>query len=506
MIGRTERKMLSLALNTKIKIQCIRSTACIRFLCCGLGTLIIFSLAQAAELPKVTHYSLSLHFLPKMEKIAATAEMSIENTTSVEIKEISLLLYRLLEVESVTDQRQSPLPFAQDVVKFSDESNLQVNQVNIHLGEALSPGKTSIVRLTYKGAIFGYPEVMMYVRDRIDEDYSLIRPDAFSYPMLCHPSWESLMEAYRSRFTYDIEATAPKGYTIACGGVLRKQITEGDSQMFYFQNRIPTWRIDIAMAKFAVIEDKQNRLVVYCLSGDENGAENVMKAMERSLNLFSESFGGLNDFQGFTIIEVPDGWGSQAGDYYIVQTAAAFKDPNKLSEVYHEIAHMWNVRARPPLDRSRWFDEAFASYFEGLAIQAFEGENAFQAYMERRRDRFIRSAAEDQKNYETPIAEYWKEEIGQNSYTKGAWSLYILHHLIGDDAFEGTIKALRSEFSRRPAGFEDFVKIAESVSGKNLGKYFDDWIFGSESSRLLVEKMSVDDILKRYNSEGRFLN
>jgi hypothetical protein len=491
--------MLSSELTTKRKIQRVLSTAGIRLSRCGLGALILVCLTQAAELPKVTHYSLSLHFLPKEGKIAATAEMTVENTTSVEIKDISLLLYRLLEAESVTDKQGTPLPFTQDVVKFSDEPSLQVNQVKIHLGGGLAPGKASIVRLTYSGGIFGYPEVMMYVRDRIDENYSLVRPDAFSYPMLCNPSWESLMEAYRSRFTYDIEATGPKGYTIACGGVLKKQVAQDDSQQFYFQSRIPTWRMDIAMAKFEVIEDTKNSLIVYCLSGDKPGAENVLKAMERSLNFFSESFGGLDDFHGFTVIEVPDGWGSQASDYYIVQTAAAFKDPSKLSEVYHEIAHMWNVRARAPLDRSRWFDEAFASYFEGLAIRAFEGEDAFQAYMERRRDRFIKSAAQDRKDYETPIADYWKEELGQNSYTKGAWSLYVLHRLIGDDAFKSTVKALRSEFSRRPAGFEDFVKIAESVSGKNLKKYFDEWIFGgAESSRLLVEKTSVDDIVKRY--------
>jgi hypothetical protein len=497
-MGRTEHKMFNLTLITKGKLRCFLSTGSIRLLRCALGALIVFSLAQAADLPKVTHYSLSLHFLPREGKIAATAEMSIENTTAVEIKEISLLLYRLLEAESVTDKQGNSLSFTQDIVKFSDEPNLQVNQVKIHLGEALAPLKTSIVRLTYSGAVFGYQEVMMYVRDRIDENYSLVRPDAFSYPMLCYPSWESLMEAYRSRFTYDIEATAPTGYTIACGGVFKKQIAKDDSQLFYFQSRVPTWRMDVAMAKFEVSEDKKNRLVVYCLSGDEPGAKIVMKAMERSLDFFSKSFGGLNDFQGFTVIEVPDGWGSQASDYYILQTAAAFKDPDKLSEVYHEIAHMWNVRARAPLDRSRWFDEAFASYFEGLAIRAFEGEDAFLAYMERRRDRFIKSAADDSKNYQTPVAEYWKEELGHNSYTKGAWSLYILHQLIGDEAFKKTIKTLRSEFSDRAAGFEDFVKIAESVSGKNLKKYFDDWIFGAESSRLLVEKVSVNDILKRY--------
>ena len=164
-------------------------------------------------------------------------------------------------------------------------------------------------------------------------------------------------------------------------------------------------------------------------------------------------FGKVGDFPGFTIIEVPEGWGSQAADFYVLQTAAAFRDTGRISELYHEIAHNWNVRPKPAIQRCRYFDEAFASYFQGLAIGEFEGEEAFEKYMTRLRDRFLQSVEKDVKNGSTPIVDYWREERGENSYTKGAWSLFVLHQVVGDQGFRLSHFGFSSGFPGPGGGF-----------------------------------------------------
>ena len=62
------------------------------------------------------------------------------------------------------------------------------------------------------------------------------------------------------------------------------------------------------------------------------------------------------------MIEVPDGWGSQADVTCILQTAAAFRDPARLVEVYHEVSHLWNVPATD-LPSPRW-DEGLATFLQ----------------------------------------------------------------------------------------------------------------------------------------------
>lgn len=452
----------------------------------------------APELPNVRDYSLNLRLHLREERLEAEARMGLVNDSQQSFTELPFILYRLLDVQSVTDGLGSPLEFSQSVVKFADEQTLQVNFIRIRLEKLLGPGESTDIIMKYSGSIFGYPEVMRYVQDRISESYSLLRPDGLAYPMLAYPTWKSESQAYQSRFTYDVHVAVPSGYSVACGGDLKEMVQRGDSTLFAYESKVPTWRIDIAVAKFRVLKDEVKRLGVFALPEDETGATKVLNGMRRAIDFYSRYFGELKDYQGYTAIEIPDGWGSQASDHYLLQSAAAFKDTQRISEVYHELAHSWNAKGKPEVQRCRWFDEAFASYFQALAIREFNGWAAFENDMILSRDLFVQRALDDKRNYDTPIAEYGKYEIGGNSYTKGAWSLYVLHQLVGEEQFKQIIRTFLSEFRGREADFKDFQNTAEHVAGRDLTKYFHEWIYGAESSRYLVEKVPVREIVEMY--------
>jgi aminopeptidase N len=149
------------------------------------------------------------------------------------------------------------------------------------------------------------------------------------------------------------------------------------------------------------------------------------------------------------------------------------------------------------VQRSRWFDEAFASYFQALAVRRFQGEEAFQQEMESDRETFRHRCTEEPKSASTPIADYGREELGDNSYTKGAWSLYVLNMLLGDEKFQPSIRQFLDEFSARPAGFSDFQAVVEKVSGRHLARYFSEWIYGTESTKLLLDKLPVEQMVQR---------
>jgi aminopeptidase N len=341
---------------------------------------------------------------------------------------------------------------------------------------------------------------MAYVNDRVNEKYSLLRPDALAYPMLAQATQESLFKAYGfdTPFTYGLTVTVPAGYVVACGGSQESVSTKEDMTTFVFKSKVPTYRMDIAAAKFKQLNDGGKKLSVYFLPEDEKNAAAVLDGAGKAVTLYSTMFGELKDYQGYTVIEIPDGWGSQASDYYFLETAAAFKDLKRLLEVYHEVGHSWNAKAKPEVRRTRWFDEAFAMYFQAIALREFESEKAYQDEMDRDRESFIRRVNRDRKNSDTPIAEYGKYELGANSYTKGAWSLYVLHKLVGEEQFRQIIRTFVSEFREKPADFKDFQQVAERVSRRDLGKYFNEWIYGAASSQLLLDKVPITEIVKRY--------
>jgi hypothetical protein len=456
--------------------------------------------AEPTALPFVSDYSMKIVIMPSKGTIKADVTMTVRNETSKSIQILPFLLYRLLDVSRVDDGKGLELEFYQRIDRFDDIRDLQVNQVSVRLRKPLAAGDSQKITFAYEGPIYGYPEVMAYVKDRISEEYSLIRPDAMAYPLLAELSSQSLMNSYgiEHPFTYDLKITVPDGYRVVCGGALTRTSKDSGNEIFEFRSKVPTWRVDIAAAKFVELSDRDNGISVFVLAEDQENAAAVLKAAVNAFSLFSEMFGPLKAGKGYTVIEIPDGWGSQASDFYLLQSAAAFKDLGRLGELYHEIGHSWNAKAKPGVQRSRWFDEAFASYFEAVAVREFEGDEAFQANMEALRKRFADRVDRDRKNFDTPIVGYGELELGANSYTKGAWSLYVLNELLGDDAFKGVIRAFLSEYRDKPADFADFRKVAEAVSKRDLDKYFAEWIYGTESSRLLADQVPIEKIVERY--------
>ena len=453
---------------------------------------------QAGELPSITGYRLDMHFLLQDQRISVHATLSIRNDTRVPRDTLPFLLYRLLVVQQVTDSEGHPVDFTQDVIQLTDQHSMQARKIIVHLPRILNPGDSMNIAIDYSGYVFGYPEVMAYVHDRIDDTYSLLRPDAISYPVVADGSFADLLAAYNNRFTYDLSATVPRGYLVACGGHLVSRRENAASATFEYRSQIATWRIDVAVAKFAVLNDYGKRILVYYLPGDSSGARRILAASNDVVNLYSTMFGRPKRYEGYTIIEIPDGWGSQAGDFYFLQTSAAFKDSTSIGEVYHEIGHSWNVAPADSIRRCRYFDEAFASFFEPLAIRAFQGDAAFNRRMAKDREIFVRSAREDTEACTTPIAMYWKNELGRYSYTKGAWSLYVLFTVVGEKTFDAIVQSLLTEFQGRTISFEQYQSLCERIAKRNLSKYFNEWIYGAESSRLMLENLPVSEIAKRY--------
>jgi aminopeptidase N len=466
----------------------------------ALALILFMSLGSSAQAAKVvvTNYDLYFQIFPQHERLQGHARITLENRGGAGLSEVSLLLYRLLDVDSVSGPDGKALPFHQAVVKFSDAASMQVNAANVRLPAPLPPDGRYTFMVKFSGQVYGYAEVMSYVHDSVNEDYTLLRPDALAYPIVTTPSFASMIESERFPFTYTLAVEVPSAYVVASGGTLVEKREVKSITTFSFRSRGPTTRVDIAVAKFTILQNEPAHLSVYVLPADEEGGQHMLKAMEQVIDFYTKEFGPAAGGSGYTAIEIPDGFGSQASNFYFLQSAAAFRDASRLHEMYHEVGHSWNAVAKPGVDRARWFDEAFASYFEALALRHFDGEKAFSERMEGYRERFRKNVQKDARAVETPISDYGKYELGDNSYTKGAWSLYVLHTLVGDADFRQIIRGLLTAHADTPVDFHDFALLAEQVSKRDLKVYFDEWIYGTESSKLLLGNSSIEEMTARY--------
>ena len=163
---------------------------------------------------KPVDYVLEYVIDPFKEKLLGKAEIMVKNTCPNSINEISLLLNKGLRITS-SSLKCSQNPYTITVPSLNNKGII-VNHMVIKLPRALHPNNVARIIVVFEGRIEGYQDVFPYIKDRINKDYILIRPDAFSYPIVSDPDFNQLIANLpRQRFTYKLTVKIPYGYIAA---------------------------------------------------------------------------------------------------------------------------------------------------------------------------------------------------------------------------------------------------------------------------------------------------
>src|SRR6185503_5182155 len=64
------------------------------------------------------------------------------------------------------------------------------------------------------------------------------------------------------------------------------------------------------------------------------------------------------------------------------------------------------------------------------------------------------------------------------SYNKASWVVHMLRHVLGDSTFFACLQAYSNQYAYSTAVTEDFRNVCEQVSGMDLHRYFQQWIYG----------------------------
>jgi aminopeptidase N len=134
----------------------------------------------------------------------------------------------------------------------------------------------------------------------------------------------------------------------------------------------------------------------------------------------------------------------------------------------------------------QWLSEGFSQYFAALYGQKERGDDLFVSILRQMRSTAMQSSAQG------PV--YLGYRLGHIKgdgrvfralvYNKGAMVLHMLRRLVGDDAFFAGLRAFYSEWRFRKAGTDDFRKAMERATGRSLGRFFDEWIYGDAIPRI----------------------
>jgi aminopeptidase N len=144
------------------------------------------------------------------------------------------------------------------------------------------------------------------------------------------------------------------------------------------------------------------------------------------------------------------------------------------SLIAHEMSHQWFGDLITCADwRHTWLNEGFATYFEALWEEHARGRDVFD-WNELRAARGITSGprvavvAQDGADPRMAYA---------TIYTKGGWTLHMLHGQLGDAAFWKAIRYYAKKFSYQVATTSDFVEAISEATGQDLEWLFDQYVY-----------------------------
>jgi len=147
--------------------------------------------------------------------------------------------------------------------------------------------------------------------------------------------------------------------------------------------------------------------------------------------------------------------------------------------VIHEIAHQWFGNAVTEADWDDvWLSEGFATYFTLLFIEHAYGREEFVRGLEASRQT-VRSFAEKNPGY-TIIhrnLSRMEEVTSSHTYQKGSWILHMLRGVTGSEAFQRGIRSYYQRHFNANATTADFRRAMEEASGRELGWFFDQWLY-----------------------------
>lgn len=459
--------------------------------------LIFFGLVNfvdASDHFTLTNYKLNIKIDYVQSKLFADSELSLQIDIESRIQEIPIILYKDLNVKSVKINDYK-VGFEQEVKSLTDLNSFKVNSVKVIVPENFKFNDTPIIlSIAYEGTLAGYEETgLTYVKDKIDPDFTIIRPDCLAYPIVGNPELSTLKNITLENFDYQLSITVPYSFFVVNAGRLVKTIEEGDYKTFKYKSTKPSYQMVTTIAKYASLQN--NNIFTYYFEDHHVSAQRTHNMMLLAFSKYSKWWGALETDGKFSLIQIPEGYGSQANENFIIQTASAFNDPDQIRQLFHEVSHLWNVKSNdkhPP----RW-NEGLATFLEYLTTDKLQNKNTLEAFA-----KTTFETLKANKEYgEVPLINFGKQHITDRSYHVGFMMFYLIYKNLGDRKFHKLIKSYRQEYGEVGSTTLEFTEFVEQHFGTRLNAIFRDWMYTTNYYNHIERSLKIEDLVQKSISD-----
>lgn len=280
----------------------------------------------------------------------------------------------------------------------------------------------------------------------------------------------------------DVIVTCDSTLRVGSNGLLAGVVNNGDgtsTTRWKSRHPIATYLVSIAISNYVAFSNwfhygpgDSMEVLNYVLPAKFAQAQASLPRTVTMLEIFSDLF-GLYPFAAEKYGHCDFGWGG-AMEHQTMTSTGSYEE----SLVAHELAHQWfgnMITCGSWADL--WLNEGFATYLAGIYLEGAYGPMAYDTYMTPRLQAAKSAVGTLFVQDTASVANLF---AGSRVYYKGAAVLHMLRRVLGDSVFFAAMRSYAGDASIRfgTASTADFRRACEETSGRNLGWFFDQWVYG----------------------------
>jgi aminopeptidase N len=446
-------------------------------------SLIVSALGAERSRVKAEDYVIDAEIIPHSHHLTARARVKF-----VALDETNFATFELnngLRVTRVTDANGRAL---------SAERISQDNAIRVSFPSGLTKGATSTITFDYEGTL-------ATADDSPVEGLKLAYVgDDFTY--LLYPGrWFPVTNYGIDRFTATINVTAPLGMAVlGSGPSLTGPRNVNGKVVSAFSWQKPSFPGTIIAGPFQQTTSTGGNVKVYTLANKKSYAAVYADTATKELEYFTSVYGPSSP--NLNVVELPDDtvpawWAPE------IAAIAGRNLPEKPNYrlLADTIAHQWwGVSISPKAKDDWWLVDGGARDAEMSYVHSAAGQQAFE---DSTKDMSVGALAYDT----VPLSSIAKLDTFSPEFQalvtdKGGMIFHMLRWVIGDAAFDKSIKEFMAQFGGKPASVADLQAVAEKNYGEKLTAFFSQWVDGTGAPEFKM-KYTVFRVKKGFRIVGQ---
>ncbi|WIF95827.1 M1 family metallopeptidase [Caminicella sporogenes] len=292
---------------------------------------------------------------------------------------------------------------------------------------------------------------------------------------------------YSDVSNYRVTMTMPQNYIIAStGDLIKRESIEGNYKWSFEAKKVRDFAM-IASSKYKIAENDVDGIAVRSYYFDDESAEISLNAAKDAIKIFNKIFGKY-PYKHFSVAASDFFIGGMEYPKLVFIDEGMYKGNDEILEyiIVHETAHQWWYGLVGNNEvKEAWLDEALTEYSTLLYYENKYGKEVKnKVYKEIILGGYNRFRSSIRDNKEVLLKDLGKfnnsREYHALVYCKGAMFFESLRRELGDKVFFNILKVYYDKYKYKNATTEDFIKLCEIVSDRELKSFFNKWLLGQK--------------------------